>query len=178
MVPVLGAVALVVVVALAWFLLAGRGGSAAYDAGVVAFREGRREAAVGSFHKAATDMPNDPMPHVYLARIEREQGNLNNANVEAVAAVKLGPNNGAALRELASTLFATQNFDGARTFYIRAIKADSTDRVSQGFLGCTLVRLGRVEEGVRWIGRAGTGAWSACAPAPAGYQQQPGAPRP
>lgn len=174
LIPVLGAVGLVLVVGLAWYLLAGRGGSSeAFEQGVVAFREGRREAAEGSFRKAATDSPNDPMPHVYLARIERERGNLNNANAEAVKAVQLGPNNGVALRELASTLFAAQNFDGARTFYIRAIKADSTDRMAQGFLGCSLVRLGRLEEGARWIGRAGTGAWSACTPQPAGMQQQP-----
>ena len=178
MIPVLGAVGLLVVVGLAWYLIAGRSGSAAYSDGVVAYREGRREAAMGAFRKAASDNPGDPMPHVYMARIEREQGNLTNANVEAVAAVKLGPENNAALRELAATLFASQNFDGARTFYIRAIKADSTDRDAQGYLGCALVRLGRVDEGMRWINRAGTGAWTACARAPTGYPQQPGYPPP
>ncbi len=183
MIPVLGAVGLGVVVGLAWYVLAGRGGSAAYDDGVAAYREGRREAAIGSFRKAAADNPDDPMPHVYIARIEREQGNMSNANAEAVAAVKLGPENGDALRELAATLFAVQNFDGARTFYIRAIKADSTDRVAQGFLGCSLVRLGRPDEGARWIARAGTGAWTACMPGQQqpGYAPQqaiPGAPRP
>jgi Flp pilus assembly protein TadD len=120
------------------------------------------------------------MPHVYLSRLERERGNLNNANTEAVQAVKLGPTNGAALRELASVLFASQQYDAARTFYIRAIKADSTDRLSQGFLGCSLVRLGRLDEGARWIARAGTGTWTACSPAATGYppQQLPVAPRP
>jgi tetratricopeptide (TPR) repeat protein len=177
--PVLAALGLVVVAGVAWYLIAGRGSrSAAYDQGVVAFREGRREAAEGSFHKAATDMPNDPMPHVYLARMERERGNLNNANAEAVKAVQLGPTNGPALRELASTLFAQQNYDGARTFYIRAVRADSSDRLAQGFLGCSLVRLGRLDEGARWIQRAGNGAWSGCMPVarqqPLGYQTQPG----
>ncbi|MEO7456279.1 MAG: hypothetical protein ABIY52_08450 [Gemmatimonadaceae bacterium] len=165
--PVLGALALVVVAGLAWWMFAGRGGgSAAYDQGVTAYSEGRREAAQASFNKAASDDANDPMPHVYLARIERERGNLNNANAEAVKAVQLGSNNGPALRELASTLFAQQNYDGARTFYIRAVRVDSTDRTSQGFLGCALVRLGRLDEGGRWIQRAGTGAWSTCMPAP------------
>ena len=168
--PVVGAIALALVAGLAWWLLAGRGGSAAYDQGVIAYREGRREAAEASFRKASTDDPNDPMPHVYLARMERERGNLQNANAEAVKAVQLGATNGPALRELASTLFAQQNFDGARTFYIRAIRADSTDRLSQGFLGCSLVRLGRLDEGARWIQRAGTGAWSTCMPAPGSMQ--------
>jgi len=178
LIPVLGLVGVIVVVALAWWAIAGRGGSSAtYNQGVVAFQEGRREAAEAAFRKASTDDPNDPMPHVYLSRLERERGNLSNANAEAVKAVQLGPNNGAALRELAGVLFASQQFDPARTFYIRAIKADSTDRTAQGYLGCSLVRLGRLDEGARWIARAGTGAWSACAPRPAGYQVQPGMPQ-
>ncbi len=167
-VPVLGVAALIVIAGIAWYALAARGSSGAYDQGVVAYREGRREAAEGAFHKAALDQPNDPMPHVYLARMERERGNLNNANAEAVKAVQLGPANDAALRELASALFAEQNYDGARTFYTRAVQADSSDRVAQGFLGCSLVRLGRVTEGRRWLDRAGSGAWSTCTPSSIG----------
>lgn len=181
LVPVLGLAGLIIVVGIAWWAIAGRGSSnAAYDQGVVAFQEGRKEAAEAAFRKASTDAPNDPMPHVYLARLERERGNLNNANTEAVQAVKLGPTNGAALRELASVLFASQQYDAARTFYFRAITADGSDRLSQGYLGCSLVRLGRLDEGARWIARAGTGAWTACAPAATGYppQQLPAAPRP
>ncbi|MES2178950.1 MAG: hypothetical protein V4550_13910 [Gemmatimonadota bacterium] len=165
--PLIGLVVLLAVGGVAWYALAGRSASnPALDQGIIAFKEGRREAAEAAFHKASLDVPNDPMPHVYLARLERERGNLGNANAEAVKGVQLGPENGAALRELASVLFATQSFDAARTFYIRAIKADSTDRMSQGFLGCSLVRLGRLDEGARWIQRAGSGAWSACSPAP------------
>jgi tetratricopeptide (TPR) repeat protein len=175
--PVLGALGLVVVALVAWYFLAGRSsGSAAYNEGVTAFREGRREAAAGAFLKATRDTPNDPMPHVFLARMAREANNLQTANAEAVKAVQLGPNNGAALRELASVSFAQQNFDVARTFYIRAVKADSTDRLSQGYLGCSLIRLGRIDEGTRFIQRAGTGPWTSCVPAagavPAGVPAQ------
>ena len=182
-VPILGLVALLVVGGIAWFALSGRTGSnAAYDAGVQAYKEGRRESAEASFRKAATDEPADPMPHVYLARMERERGNLGNANMEAVTAVRLGPANATALRELASTLFAAQRFDDARKFYLRALEVDANDQLSQGFLGCSLIRLGRIDEGQRWINRAGAGAWSACAPVAAGFapQQVPmtGAPRP
>jgi hypothetical protein len=106
------------------------------------------------------------MPHVYLARMAREAGNMNTANTEAVTAVRLGPNSGVALRELASVSFVQQNYDAARRFYLRAVQADTADRLSQGFLGCSLVRLGRIDEGMRWIGRAGAGAWSSCAPPP------------
>jgi tetratricopeptide (TPR) repeat protein len=168
MIPVLGGLGLLVVVLIAWFALSSRStSSAAFADGVQAYKEGRQEAAEASFRKASTDTPNDPMPHVYLARMERERGNLGNANTEAVNAVKLGPTNATALRELASTLFAAQHFDDARKFYIRALQADPNDRTSEGYLGCSLMRLGRVDEGQRWIGRAGSGPWSACTPAAA-----------
>jgi Flp pilus assembly protein TadD len=143
-----------------------RASSAAIAQGITAYREGWREAAAERFRTAASKSPNNPMPHVYLSRMAREANDLTTANDEAVKAVQLGPDNGAALRELASTLFVQQNFTGARTFYTRAIKADPNDRLSQGFLGCSLIRLGRVEEGMRWIQRAGNGSWTDCAAAP------------
>jgi tetratricopeptide (TPR) repeat protein len=165
--PLIGLVALLAVGGIAWYALAGRHrGNSALASGITAYREGRREAAAGDFMKAAKDDPNDPMPHVYLARMAREAGNLTTANNEAVTAVRLGPANGVALRELASVSFATQNYDAARRFYIRAVQADSGDKLSQGFLGCSLIRLGRVDEGMRWVSRAGPGAWSGCAPQP------------
>ena len=166
--PVLAAVVLLLIIGgLAWYALAGRGGSSkSFADGVTAYKEGRREAAAGAFIKATKDDPTDPMPHVYLSRMAREAGNLATAQEEALKAVQLGPENATALRELASASFAQQNYDAARRFYIRALQADGTDRLSQGYLGCSLVRLGRLDEGVRWIQRAGAGPWTACAPAP------------
>jgi hypothetical protein len=99
---------------------------------------------------------------------------MNTANTEAVTAVRLGPNNAVALRELASVSFVAQNYDAARRFYLRAVQADTSDRLAQGFLGCSLIRLGRIDEGMRWINRAGAGAWSSCAPPP-GAVGAPGA---
>jgi tetratricopeptide (TPR) repeat protein len=174
-VPLLALVALLVIGGIAWYALAGRGGSAAYEQGVVAYREGRREAAAGAFIKATRDTPNDPMPHVYLARMAREAGRLQTAQEEAVKAVSLGPTNAIALRELASVSFAQQNYDGARRFYLRAVQADTSDRLALGYLGCSLIRLGRVAEGMRFIQRAGSGSWTSCAPAPGAV---PGAPAP
>ena len=176
--PVLGLVALLVVGGIAAFALMGRRGGGAFANGVTAYREGRREAAAGEFMKATKDAPNDPMPHVYLARMAREAGNLNTANTEAVTAVRLGPSNAVALRELASVSFAQQNFDAARRFYARAVEADPNDKLSVGFLGCSLIRLGRIDEGNRFIQRAGPGAWSSCSPPPGAVIQpgmQPGA---
>ena len=166
LVPLLAVLVLLVLGGIAWFAFAGRSANKSYEEGVTAYKEGRREAAAGAFIKATKDNPNDPMPHVYLSRMAREAGNLATAQQEAVKAVQLGPNNAIALRELASASFAQQNYDAARRFYIRALQIDATDRLSQGYLGCSLVRLGRLDEGVRWIQRAGTGPWTACAPAP------------
>ena len=176
--PIVGLVALLVVGGIAWYALMGRRGNGSLDNGMKAYREGRREAAAGEFLKAAKDNPNDPMPHVYLARMAREAGNMNTANTEAVTAVRLGPNSAVALRELASVSFVAQNYDAARRFYLRAVQADTSDRLAQGFLGCSLVRLGRIDEGMRWINRAGAGAWSSCAPPPGSVVapgSQPGA---
>jgi len=167
LVPVLSVLGVVVLALVLWYAFAGRGGAdKSYLDGVTAYKEGRREAAAGAFIKATKDAPTDPMPHVYLSRMAREAGNLATAQEEAVKAVQLGPDNATALRELASASFAQQNYDAARRFYIRALQADATDRLSEGYLGCSLVRLGRLDEGVRWIQRAGTGPWTACVPAP------------
>jgi cytochrome c-type biogenesis protein CcmH/NrfG len=163
-----GVGALVLVVASALLIRSTAASGRASEAlaqGITAYHNGRREAATERFLAATRDAPNDPMPHVYLSRMAREANDLITANEEAVKAVQLGPNSGAALRELASTLFVQQDFTGARTFYVRALRVDPEDRLSQGFLGCSLIRLGRVEEGMRWIERAGSGSWSSCAPA-------------
>ena len=112
---------------------------------------------------ASTDAPNDPLPHVYLSRLAREANDLATASQEAVKAVRLGENNATALRELATTLFAMRNFTGARAFYARAITVDPADHLSQDYLGCSLIQLGRLDEGRRWIQRAGSGTWSTCA---------------
>ena len=119
-------------------------------------------------------VPNDPMPHVYLARMAREAGRLQTAQEEAVKGVSLGPSNATALRELASVSFAQQNYDAARRFYLRAIDADPKDALSLGYLGCSLIRMGRVAEGVKFIQRAGSGSWTGCVPATGAAPGTPG----
>jgi len=131
--------------------------------GIAAYHDGHRDVARDRLLDAARLAPNDPMPHVYLSRVAREANELSTASSEAVQAVRIAPNSGPALRELATTLFALQNYNGARAFYARAIAADTADHTSQGYLGCSLIQIGRIEEGTRWIRRAGSGTWSACA---------------
>jgi len=135
----------------------------ALQQGIAALREGRDDVAKERFTTASADAPEDPMPHVYLSRLAREANDLPKATAEGVKAVRLGPASAAALRELATTLYATQNYTAARAFYVRAIRIDPADHTAQGYLGCSLIQLGRVDEGLRWIERAGSGTWSVCA---------------
>ena len=163
-----GIVGVLVAVVVAVLLMRGGFGSAggssrAYEEGIAAFGAGRRDVAAEHFRRASLDTPGDPMPHVYLSRLSRDAGDLPTAHAEAVRAVQLGPTNAMALRELASISYVQKNYAGARTFYTRALAIDPGDRLSRGFLGCALIRLGRAEEGARWIQRAGPGAWSNCA---------------
>jgi tetratricopeptide (TPR) repeat protein len=159
----------------------------ALQAGIDYYRRGQREAAVGQFTKAARDNPNDPLPHVYLSRMAREVGNMTIASQEAQTAVKLGPDNALALRELGLYLLSAGNLDLARRFLVRAVQADTTDHMAMGYLGCTMYRLGRPTEAQVWMNRAGQGDWSRCIPAAAPNAGQPmpgmtmpptGAPRP
>ena len=160
----MGIVALVLVAS----AVAGRGAirtaraRRALEQGMAALRAGRRDVARDRFIAASAGLPNDPAPHVYLSRLARESNDLGAASAEGVKAVRLAPNSGPALRELATTMFAMENYEAARAFYVRAIRADTADHIAQGYLGCSLIQLGRVEEGRRWIQRAGSGTWSAC----------------
>ena len=68
----------------------------------------------------------------------------------------------AAMREMGSLMFVTGRFDVAERFYRRAVARDPTDRLAQGYLGCTLLRLGRQAEARDPLLRAGNGPWTAC----------------
>jgi tetratricopeptide (TPR) repeat protein len=163
---VLGAL-VIVALGVGGYMLFGRGGSnSSIDQGVQYWQRGQRELAVGEFSRAARDNPKNALPHVYLSRMAREVGNMTLAGQEATLALQAEPGNAVALREMASYLLAAGNYELSRRFYVRALQANPEDRTSQGFLGCTLVKLGRIDEGMRWMNRAGQGSWSGCAAAP------------
>jgi tetratricopeptide (TPR) repeat protein len=164
------AIAVLVIAAIGvgvWYMF-GRGGNSSLDQGVTYWQRGQRELAAGEFTRAARDNPKSALPHVYLSRMAREVGNMALAGQEATLAVQAEPNNPVALREMASYLLAAGNYELARRFYVRTLGAAPEDRMAQGFLGCALIKLGRFDEGMRWINRAGQGSWSGCA------QTQPG----
>jgi Tfp pilus assembly protein PilF len=161
---------LVVGVPLAIILIVGgyfmfRGGSSSsggLTAGIDALKNGQREKARGEFAKAVKNDPAAATPHVFLARISRDEGDLASARAELDTALRLEPRNGIALREMGLVLFASKQYDLARRFFVRAIQSNPEDRAAQGYLGCTMMRLGRAQEGTTWISKAGTGSWTAC----------------
>ena len=156
--------ALVVIVVVALLLSRGGGSSGSLQQGVDAYLRGQREVAVNAFNKAARENPHAALPHVYLARMAREVGNLTLASQELQLALEAEPSSAIALREMGANLLTQGNYELARRFYVRAVQADPTDKTAQGYLGCTLMRLNRASEATGFLNRAGAGPWSNCTP--------------
>jgi cytochrome c-type biogenesis protein CcmH/NrfG len=161
--PVWIGIAAVLVLIVGGYLFFGRSSSSSgLTAGIDAMQNGQRERARGEFAKAVNADPNSATPHVFLARIAREEGDLATARAQLDTALRLDPKNAIAMREMGLVLFASRQYDLARRFFVRAVQANPQDRASQGYLGCTMMRLNRVAEGTKFITNAGTGAWQAC----------------
>lgn len=162
--PVLiGAAVVLVFIVGIWFAF--RGGASSGDgmtAGIDALKNGQRERARGEFAKAVKDDPNASTPHVFLARISRDEGDLASARAQLDTALRLDPKNQIALREMGLVLFASKQYDLARRFFVRAVQTNPQDRSAQGYLGCALMRLGRAQEGTNFINKAGNGSWQSC----------------
>jgi tetratricopeptide (TPR) repeat protein len=161
--PVWIGIAVVIVLIVGGYLFFGRGSSGGgLTAGIDAMKNGQRERARGEFAKAVKDDPRAATPHVFLARLAREESDLATARAQLDTALRLEPRNAIALREMGLVLFATRQYDLARRFFIRAVQANPQDRASQGYLGCAMMRLNRVQEGTKFINNAGTGPWTSC----------------
>jgi tetratricopeptide (TPR) repeat protein len=159
----IGAAVVLVFIVGIWFAFRGGGSSSGgLTAGIDALKNGQRERARGEFAKAAKDDPNAPIPHVFLARISRDEGDLASARAQLDTALRLDPKNQSALREMGLVLFASKQYDLARRFFVRAVQANPQDRAAQGYLGCALMRLGRAQEGTNFINKAGNGSWQSC----------------
>jgi tetratricopeptide (TPR) repeat protein len=131
-------------------------------AGIDAMQHGRREEARGDFARAVNSDPGAATPHIFLARLAREDGDLATARAQLDTALRLEPTNANALREMGLVLFASRQYDLARRFLIRAVQTNPKDFASQGYLGCAMMRLNRIPEGTKWISGAGTGPWQNC----------------
>ena len=156
-------IAVVIVLIVGGYLFYGRSSSSSgLTAGIDAMQNGQRERARGEFAKAVNADPNAPQPHIFLARLAREEGDLATARAQLDTALRLDSKNAIALREMGLVLFASRQYDLARRFFVRAVTANPQDRASQGYLGCAMMRLNRITEGTSWIGKAGTGPWQTC----------------
>jgi tetratricopeptide (TPR) repeat protein len=131
---------------------------------IAAMQGGRREQARGGFEQVARENPNLATPHIFLSRMYREEGDLANARRELENAIRLEPSNPIALREMGLILFSAGNYELSRRFFVRAINANPNDKAAQGYLGCALARLNRLDEASKFIQRAGPGSWSTCLP--------------
>lgn len=161
--PILIGTVVVLLIAVGiYFSFRGGSGGDSLTAGVEAMNTGQRERARGEFAKAVKADPDDPKPHVFLARLARQEGDLPSARAQLDTALRLDPKNTPALREMGLIVFAGRQYDLARRFFVRAVQSNPQDRASQGLLGCALMRLNRVPEGTKWINGAGDGAWKAC----------------
>lgn len=132
------------------------------DQAITMSQTGRREAARAEFSRIARDNPTFAAPHVFLARMAREDGDITTARREAETAIRLDAKSATALREMGLILFSTGDYELARRFFVRAIQVNPADNASQGYLGCALARLNRIEEAQRFLTRAGNGVWSTC----------------
>ena len=162
-----------------YYFAAGRSGGPLQE-GISAFTAGNRVAARNAFAEAIRDDPKDADPHIYLGRIAREEGDANTAVRELQTAIQLEPNNATAQREMGAHLLAQstgqlnsgnlpgalQTLNLARNFYVRAVQLNPNDKLALGYLGCVLMRLGRVQEANNFMQRAGPGGWSSCQPLP------------
>jgi tetratricopeptide (TPR) repeat protein len=161
--PVLaGAVILLLIVVGIVFAFRRGSSSESLNAGIDAMKNGQRERARGEFAKAVKEDPKASTPHVFLARLAREEGDLATARAQLDTALHLDGKNAIALREMGLILFASRQYDLARKFFVRAAQENPQDRASQGYLGCSLMRLNRVQEGTKFINNAGNGPWTAC----------------
>ena len=191
LIALVGLLVLLVAIGGAIYYFAGRG-QTPLQAGIAAYSAGDKNAARNHFAQALRDDPKDADPHIYLGRMARDENDPTTAVRELQTAIQLEPNNATAQREMGAHLLAqaqgqitTGNLPGAlqslnlaRNFYVRAVQLNPTDRSAQGFLGCVLMRLGRVQEANNFWQRSGPGPWNQCQPLPTLAPQVPGAQAP
>jgi predicted Ser/Thr protein kinase len=159
----LAVVGIVLLVGGALAIRESRSAEAAIRRGAGLYARGDRAGAASAFEEAAARAPRMALPHVYLARIARENGDVPRATREIGAALELEPRSAAAHRELGALHLSAGRADLARDAYVRSLRLEPDDRGALGYLGCALVRLGRPDQAQRFLARAGDGPWRSCA---------------
>lgn len=91
---------------------------------VLLVEEDRSDEAVAQLHGWARSQPANPDPHIELARLAQEHGNLPEAENQLVDALAIAPGNPRALVALGSLREATGNQAQALANYSQALAAD------------------------------------------------------
>lgn len=172
-----GLVLLAIIGAAAYMMSGGSSYSREQNTAVGLLTSGRTESARAAFNKLAHDYPDQAMPHVFMARFARQDGDPAAARQELTTAIRLDPNNEVAQREMGLLLLSENDPQLARNFFLRAVKLNPNDSAAQGYLGCALLRLNLIEAGQRFLSRAGPGTWSSCTAVPAPVAASPPPPR-
>ena len=96
---------------------------------VLLVEEKRRDDAVAQLQAWSQRQPFDPDPHVELARLSQEQGDLRHAEAELNAALAVAPNDPRALVALAALREASGDQSQALATYSRALAANPSQPV-------------------------------------------------
>src|SRR5690606_14662965 len=114
-----------------WWMYERRaGGPRSLEAAEQLYAAGDRAQARLAWARIAQERPEMALPHVYLGRIARDQGDVSTAQQELQTAIRLEPQNALAQREMGNLLLATGNPDLARRFYTRAVDLNPADRTA------------------------------------------------
>lgn len=134
------------------------------DQAIADYAAGRRDDARRGFQTVADQRPQLALPHVYLARLAREDGDLTRAGAELERAIAVDSTSGVARREVGMLMLQTGHPDRAIPYFSRALELDANDRASSGWMACALTRLGQGQTtlATSFYSRAGSGDWDRC----------------
>jgi tetratricopeptide (TPR) repeat protein len=100
------------------------GGEGELAQGIALFRSGEMVGAAPYFRRYAESHPEDPTPHLYLARIHRRAGRFDEARDELRQALALAPDDPAPQRELGFLLLDAGQHEAATQRFRSAVELD------------------------------------------------------
>lgn len=155
---VAASLALVVLAAFAWMAWSRSAGDRALAEGLALFRAGQVEAAVPHFRRAVEADPEDPRPRLFLARIYRRSGRMNEARQEIRRGLDAAPADPGLNRELGFLLLDVGRPDMAVPTFRHAVTLD--DESVAGWVGLVraLRAAGRADAAQRVIDSPSTPA--------------------
>jgi tetratricopeptide (TPR) repeat protein len=146
----LAAIALLVLAITAWWFTR----TDHMDEGILAFRQGRMDAAEESFRAALTDDPDNVNALLYLARVLRQEEKHQEAAALLRRAATSAPNDAAVRRELGYLLLALGRAEAAAEQFQRAVELEPDDAVNWIGVIEANVRAGDTAAAREWLGRA------------------------